>query len=447
MEVREAKVEDYLKLWDLIKVVKKVTPYVKYGKVVRVVGNLIEVEGLNCALGELCSVYLDDGSSDVIVGEVVGFQNKRMKLSPLSPLRGIRPGCLVRRYESSHTFAVSDGLIGRVLDAMGQPLDGKGPIPVDGVPYPLKGTSVNPLTRPLIRHQLDVGIRAINGLLPIGKGQRVGIFAGSGVGKSTLLGMMARYTSADVNVIALIGERGREVREFIERELGEDGMKHSVVIVATSDQPATLRMRGAYLACAVAEYFRDRGMDVLLMMDSITRFAMAAREVGLAAGEPPTSKGYTPSVFSALPELLERAGNFEMGSITGLYTVLVEGDDLDDPIADTVRSILDGHIVLDRNLAQNRHYPAIDVLKSVSRLTDQLLDEEHKQLAKRFIEVLAQYRRNEDMIRIGAYVKGTNPETDYAINMIDKLNAYLRQPIEERCTIEEARAMLKALFE
>ncbi len=438
--------KDYLGIHSLIEKITGVQPYVKYGKVVRVVGNLIEVEGLNCALGELCSIHID-GTANAIVGEVVGFQNKRMKLSPLSPLRGIRPGCLVRRYESSDTFPVSEAFVGRVIDAMGKPLDNKDPIPLDGIPYPLKGSSVNPLTRPLINQQLDVGIRAINGLLPIGKGQRIGIFAGSGVGKSTLLGMMARYTSADVNVIALIGERGREVREFIEKELGKDGMSHSVVVVATSDQPATLRMRGAYLACAIAEYFRDRNMDVLLMMDSITRFAMAAREVGLAAGEPPTSKGYTPSVFSSLPQLLERSGNFEIGSITGIYTVLVEGDDLEDPIADTARSILDGHIVLDRELAQNRHYPAIDVLKSVSRLTDQILDERHKQLAKRFIEVLAQYRKNEDMIRIGAYVKGSNPETDYAISMIDRINAYLRQPIEEKCSIEDARRMLEALFE
>lgn len=437
---------DYLELSGLVNKIVNIQPYVKYGKVVRVVGNLIEVEGLNCALGELCSIFVND-KQDIVIGEVVGFQNKRMKLSPLSPLRGIRPGCLVRRYESSDTFPVSEALVGRVIDAMGRPLDDKGPISYDGTPYPLKGATVNPLTRPLINKQLDVGIRAINGLLPIGKGQRVGIFAGSGVGKSTLLGMMARYTSADINVIALVGERGREVREFIENELGEDGMSHSIVIVATSDQPATLRMRGAYLACAIAEYFRDKNLDVLLLMDSITRFAMAAREVGLAAGEPPTSKGYTPSVFSALPQLLERAGNFEIGSITGIYTVLVEGDDLDDPIADTTRSILDGHIVLDRSLAQNRHYPAIDVLRSVSRLTDQLLDDEHKQLAKRFIEVLAQYKKNEDMIRIGAYVRGSNPETDYAISMIDKINAYLRQPIEEKCSIEDARNLLRALFE
>lgn len=437
--------KDYLGLYSILRDNFRTPPFVKYGRVVRLVGNLIEVEGLNCAVGELCSIYPGDGF-EPIVGEVVGFQEKRMKLSPMSHIRGIRPGCLVRRYEASDSVKVSEAFMGRVIDAMGNPIDGKELVHVQGVPYPLKSSTVNPLSRPLITRQLDVGIRAINGLLPIGKGQRMGIFAGSGVGKSTLLGMIARYTSADVNVIALVGERGREVREFIEKELGEDGLAHSVVIVATSDQPATLRIRGAYVACAVAEYFRDRGLDVLLLVDSITRLAMAAREIGLAAGEPPTSKGYTPSVFSMLPQVLERAGNFGRGSITGIYTVLVEGDDLDDPIADTVRSILDGHIVLDRGLAQNRHYPAIDVLKSVSRLTDQITSPEHRNLAKRFIEVLAQYRRNEDMIRIGAYVKGSNPETDYAISMMDRLNTYLRQPVEEKCTIEESVSMLRTLF-
>ncbi|MCX7822917.1 MAG: FliI/YscN family ATPase [Syntrophobacterales bacterium] len=436
---------DYLGLYDTLHRVFRTPPFVKYGRVVRLVGNLIEVEGLSCAVGELCSIYPGDGF-EPIIGEVVGFQEKRMKLSPMSHVRGIRPGCLVRRYESSDSILVSDSIIGRVLDAMGNPIDGRELVHLHGALYPLKSSTVNPLTRPLITQQLDVGVRAINGLLPIGKGQRMGIFAGSGVGKSTLLGMIARYTSADVNVIALVGERGREVREFIERELGSEGLNRSVVIVATSDQPATLRIRGAYVACAIAEYFRDKGKDVLLMVDSVTRLAMAAREVGLAAGEPPTSKGYTPSVFSMLPQVLERAGNFENGSITGIYTVLVEGDDLDDPIADTVRSILDGHIVLDRGLAQNRHYPAIDVLKSVSRLTDQITSSEHRNFAKRFIEVLAQYRRNEDMIRIGAYVKGSHPETDYAISMIDRLNAYLRQPVEERCTTEESISMLRRLF-
>ncbi len=419
--------------------------FIKYGKVVRLVGNMIEVEGLDCIVGELCSIH-PDNSSESVICEVVGFQDKRMKLSPLSHPRGIKPGCLVRRYESSDSIIVSEAFVGRVIDAMGKPIDEKELIHKNGLPYPIKNSTVNPLSRPPIREQLDVGIRAINGLLPVGKGQRIGIFAGSGVGKSTLLGMIARYTSADVNVIALIGERGREVREFIERELGQDGLSHSVVVVATSDQPATLRMRGAYIACTIAEYFRNLGKDVLLLMDSITRFAMAAREIGLAAGEPPTTKGYTPSVFSTLPQLLERAGNFEKGSITGIYTVLVEGDDLDDPIADTCRSILDGHIVLDRGLAQMRHYPAIDVLKSVSRLTDQLLDTEHLQFAKKFIETMAHYKRNEDMIRIGAYVKGSNPETDYAINMIGKLNDYLRQPIEERCSIEESLRRLKEIF-
>jgi flagellum-specific ATP synthase len=298
----------------------------------------------------------------------------------------------------------------------------------------------------VIREQLDVGVRCINGLLPIGKGQRMGIFAGSGVGKSTLLGMMARYTTAPVNVIALIGERGREVNEFLEDELGADGLAHSVVVVATSDQPATLRLRGAYVACAVAEYFKDTGRDVLFMMDSVTRFAMAAREIGLAAGEPPTTKGYPPSVYGLLAQVLERTGNFREASITGIYTVLVEGDDLDDPVADTVRSILDGHIVLDRALAHQRHYPAIDPLKSVSRLTDRLLDAEQKRFAARFIQTLAHYRNSEDMIQIGAYVKGTHPDTDYAISMIQNLNAYLRQDVTDRCTMAESFKWLKTLF-
>jgi flagellum-specific ATP synthase len=303
------------------------------------------------------------------------------------------------------------------------------------------------MERPVIEHQLDVGIRCINGLLPIGKGQRMGIFAGSGVGKSTLLGMIARYTSADVNVIALIGERGREVNEFIEGELGAKGLEHSVVVVVTSDQPPTVRMRGAYLACAVAEFFRDQGKDVLLMMDSVTRFAMAAREVYLAAGEPPTTKGYTPSVFSHLPRLLERAGNFEKASITGIYSVLVEGGDMEDPIADSLRSILDGHIVLDRSLTQKRHYTAIDILKSVSRLASRLWGEDDKILTSRLIRILSHYRQSEDMIHIGAYVRGSHAETDYAIDMIDKIDDFLRQRVEEKCTIAEARATLAALFQ
>jgi flagellum-specific ATP synthase len=315
-----------------------------------------------------------------------------------------------------------------------------------GIPYPLAGKVSNPLKRPLIEQQLDLGVRCVNALLPIGKGQRIGIFAGSGVGKSTLLGMMARYTAADVNVIALIGERGREVNEFLQNDLGPEGIKRSVVIVATSDQPATVRIRGAHLACAVSEFFRDRGKDVLFMMDSATRLAMAVREIGLAAGEPPTTKGYTPSVFSLLPRLFERSGRFDTASITGIYTVLVEGDDMEDPVADTLRAILDGHIVLDRGLAQQRHFPAIEVLRSVSRLTERLLSDRHKELVSRFIRILADYKSSEDMIRIGAYVSGSHQETDYAIKMIEKANEFLIQPVIESCSIEGSLAALEELF-
>jgi len=435
---------NYLTLGDFGERLKSCPRWEKYGKVVQLVGNMIEAEGLQAALGDICRILPPSGSNPIFA-EVVGFHQKRLKLSPLTPLSGIQPGCPVQLHQQSDTIAVSPALLGRVLDGMGQPIDGLGPI-TGGTPYPLYGEAANPLSRPLIEEQLDLGVRSINGLLPIGKGQRVGIFAGSGVGKSTLLGMMARYTAASVNVIALIGERGRELNEFLLNELGAEGMERSVVVVATSDQPATLRLRGAFMACAIAEYFRDQGMDVLLMMDSVTRFAMAAREIGLAAGEPPTTKGYTPSVFAELPRLLERAGNFEKASITGLFTVLVEGDDMEDPIADTVRSILDGHIVLDRRLAQNRHYPAINVLKSVSRLTSRLQAGEHKELSALFIQTLANYTSSEDMIRIGAYVRGSHKETDYAIEMIDRLNDYLRQPVEDSCTVQEAQGALRALF-
>jgi flagellum-specific ATP synthase len=336
-------------------------------------------------------------------------------------------------------------MLGLVLDGLGQPLDSGPPI-VSGTPYSLTGQVANPLERPLIDDQLDLGLRSVNSLLPIGKGQRIGIFAGSGVGKSTLLGMMARYTAADVNVIALIGERGREVNEFLQNDLGPEGLKRSVIIAATSDQPATVRLRGAYLACAVSEFFRDQGKDVLFMMDSATRLAMAAREIGLAAGEPPTTKGYTPSVFSMLPRVLERSGKFDRASITGIYTVLVEGDDMDEPVADTLRSILDGHIVLTRELAQRRHFPAIDILRSVSRLTGRLLSEREKDLVAGFIRILADYKNSEDMIRIGAYVRGSHKGTDYAIEMIDKVNEFLMQPVAERCSIEEAFAALEKLL-
>lgn len=419
-------------------------PRKKYGKIIQLVGNLLEAEGICAATGDICRIEQPDSAT--VLAEVVGFEDRRLKLSPLTHMNNIRPGSLVQIHEAANSVMVSEAMLGRVLDGLGQPLDGRGPI-VSNTFYALSGQSTNPLDRPIITEQLDLGLRSINALLPVGKGQRIGIFAGSGVGKSTLLGMVARYTSADVNVIALIGERGREVNEFIQKELGSEGLKHSVVIVATSDQPATVRIRGAFLACAVCDYFRDLGKDVLLMMDSATRLAMAQREIGLAAGEPPTTKGYTPSVFSLLPRLLERSGNFESASITGIYTVLVEGDDMEDPVADTLRSILDGHFVLDRRLAQKRHFPAINVLNSVSRLTDRLLSPRYKDLASKLIGVLADYTNSEDMIRIGAYVRGSHRDTDYAIEMIDRVNDFLKQPIEESSSIEGSLRRLEELFE
>jgi flagellum-specific ATP synthase len=419
--------------------------WARYGKVVQLTGNLLEAEGLSAATGDICKI-IHSGSPQPVFAEVIGFESNRIKLSPLTHLNGIRPGSLVRVHEAASTVMVSETMLGRVLDGLGQPLDGREPVS-SSIYYPLSGNISNPLDRPLIGDPLDIGVRCINALLPIGKGQRIGIFAGSGVGKSTLLGMMARYTSADVNVIALIGERGREVNEFLENDLGPEGRKRSVTIVATSDQPPTVRIRGAFLACAISEYFRDLGKDVLFMMDSATRLAMAAREIGLAAGEPPTTKGYTPSVFSLLPRLFERSGNFGQASITGIYTVLVEGDDMEDPVADTLRSILDGHFVLDRGLAQKRHFPAIDILRSVSRLTERLLSPKQKGLVSRFTRILADYKNSEDMIRIGAYVRGSHAETDYAIDMIDKANEYLRQPVEEYCSIEGSLKALEVLLE
>jgi flagellum-specific ATP synthase len=437
--------EDCLNLKGAGVSIKDCPGWEKFGKIVQLVGNMLEAGGVEAALGDIFRIT-SPGSQTPIYAQVVGFHQKRLKLSPLTALDAIQPGALVSPCPQAQTIAASPGLLGRILDGMGHPIDDRGPLP-PGSPYSLTAKVVNPLRRPLISEQLDVGVRSVNGLLPLGKGQRMGIFAGSGVGKSTLLGMMARHTTAPVNVIALIGERGREVNEFIEKELGRDGLDHSVVVVATSNQPATIRLRGAYLACAIAEYFRDQGHDVLFMMDSVTRFAMAAREIGLAAGEPPTSKGYTPSVFGHMPQLLERAGNFENASITGIYTVLVEGDDLEDPIADALRSILDGHIVLDRKLAHQHQYPAINVLKSVSRLTDQLLSKGQRLPIAHFVQTLARYENSEDMINIGAYVAGTNSETDYAIAMYDELCQYLRQPVDEMCSIAEAQDALAALFQ
>ncbi len=425
---------------------RDMTPVISYGKVVRSVGTIIEGVGIDVNVGDVCEV-ISGGNSISVKAEVVGFNNGIIQLSPFGPINGVGSQSYIRKAGDQALVPVGMGLLGRVIDGLGNPIDERGFYSGDAE-YPLYSDAISPLMRERITEVLDVGVRAINGLLTLGKGQRVGIFAGSGVGKSTLLGMIARNTTADVNVIALIGERGREVREFIEKDLGEEGLRRSVVVVATSDQAPPLRIRGAYLATTIAEYFRDQGKDVILMMDSATRFAMAAREVGLSSGEPPTTKGYTPSVFAHLPRLLERAGNTrDKGSITGIYTVLVEGDDFDEPIADTMRSILDGHIVLSRRLAHERHFPAIDVLQSVSRLAPELMDEHHSALAGELIRNLAIYRSSEDMIKIGAYVKGTNPDTDRAISLIERINEYLKQGISESSKFSESVELLRRIFE
>jgi len=417
-------------------------PLVLYGLVSEVTGIIIKAVGVKASVGEACRIYSDSACIDA---EVVGFRDNTVLLMSAGELAGVRPGSRVRSLGRKVAITVSPGMVGRVIDDRGTPLDGKSP--VTGEDYPLFSATPHPLRRALISEPIDLGIRAINGLLTCGKGQRIGIMAGSGVGKSVLLGMMARYTAADVNVIALIGERGREVREFIDKDLGESGLARSVVVVSTSDHPPLAKVRGALAATAVAEYFRDRGKNVLLLMDSLTRVAMAQREIGLAAGEPPTAKGYTPSVFTLLPKLLERVGTSEgQGSITGLYTVLVEGDDLSDPVADAARSILDGHIVLSRELATQNHYPSIDVLQSISRVMPAVVDANHREDAGHFLEMLATYRKFEDMINLGAYKAGANPKVDQAIAMIDRFMSYLRQDMHERHDFPESVRDLHALF-
>ncbi|MFH1138379.1 MAG: FliI/YscN family ATPase, partial [Pseudomonadota bacterium] len=392
-------------------------PLALEGRVVKVVGLVIESDGPAASVGDICRIKPHNREKP-FEAEVVGFRENRLLLMPVGDMRGLTPGSRVISTGLAPTVEVGAGMLGRVLDGLGKPIDGAGPIEVEAR-YPLNTSPGNPLDRDRITSPLDVGVRAINSLLTIGRGQRVGIFAGSGVGKSTLLGMIARNTRADVNVIALIGERGREVREFIEKDLGTEGMKRSVVVAATSEQPALVRMRGAYVGTSIAEYFRDQGRHVILMMDSATRFAYASREVGLSIGEPATTRGYTPSVFAQLPLLLERAGTWkDSGSITGLYTVLVEGDDMNEPVADAMRAILDGHIVLRRELAARNHYPAIDVLSSVSRLMTDVVDNQHLQTAGQIKDVMATYARSEDMINIGAYVKGSNPSIDKAVKLM-----------------------------
>jgi len=413
------------------------------GKVQKLIGLIMQATLPGATIGELCYVYTDTGYK--IKAEVVGFSENSVLLMPLDETVGVSPGNKVRRSPKPLSIFVGENLLGRILDGMGMPIDGKGIIYSD-LKYPAYNQPPSPLKRKRIKDILVTGIKAVDGIVTIGKGQRIGIFSASGVGKSVLLGMMARFTDADVNVIALIGERGREVREFIERDLGEEGLKNSVLVVATSDQAAMVRVKGALIATTIAEYFRDQEKDVLLLMDSLTRVAMAQREIGLASGEPPTTKGYTPSVFALLPRLLERAGTSDKGSITGIYAVLVEGDDLDEPISDASRAILDGHIVLSRKLANKGHYPAIDVLASVSRLRSEICSTEHKRCIQRFLEVLANYTESEDLINIGAYKRGSNPEVDLAIENINHINRFLRQDMKERCSFEETLNQLKEIY-
>jgi flagellum-specific ATP synthase len=402
------------------------------GKVTEVTGMVVKGYLPGASVGAVCQIFPNSSSEKFFYAEVIGFKDRSVLMMPLSEMRGVGLGSKIVLSKSVASVRVGSQLLGRVVDGLGQVIDDLGGLELT-TEVPLYREPRNPLDRKPIRQPLDLGIRAINGLLSIGQGQRVGIMAGSGVGKSVLLGMMARNTKADVNVIALIGERGREVREFIENDLGEEGLSRSVVICVTSDQSPLLRMRGAFIATAISEYFAAQGKNVLLMMDSVTRFAMAQREIGLSAGEPPASKGYTPSVFSTLPKLLERPGSFEgQGSITGLYTVLVEGDDMDDPIADSVRSIVDGHIVLSRKMAHAAHYPAIDILASASRVMSAVISGEHLKLAQKFRETLAVYKDAEDLINIGAYKTGSNPRIDRAVKQIEYINAYLKQRVEEK---------------
>ncbi len=403
---------------------------VKYsGRINKVIGLTIESTGPSVNMGEICEIYSAKNRTP-IKAEVVGFRENRVLLMPLGDMEGIGPGSTVVATGDTLKVPVGEEMLGRVIDGLGEPIDGRGPIKFDTL-YSVSNTPPNPLARQRIREVLPLGIKAIDGLLTCGKGQRVGIFSGSGVGKSTLMGMIARNTSADINVIGLIGERGREVREFIENDLGEEGLKRSVVIVATSDQPALVRLKSALLVTSIAEFFRDKGKDVILMMDSLSRFALAQREVGLAIGEPPVSRGYTPSVFAILPKLLERTGTSSVGSITGLYAVLVDGDDMNEPIADAVRGILDGHIVLSRKLANKNHFPAVDILASISRLMPNIVEERHLEQARKIKEIVATYREAEDLISIGAYAKGNDPKIDYAIENIDRINKFLKQGINE----------------
>ena len=437
MFVQTIDVEKYRKL-------KEQTYFRKYGKVAKVVGLTVESVGPDARLGDLCRIFSAGDSTRDIMAEVVGFKDKRVLLMPYDDVEGISAGCIVENTGHPLMVQVGDELLGKTVDGLGRPIDGQ---EIKSNHYrPVEAPPPDPLDRTIISEVLPLGVKAVDGLITLGKGQRIGIFAGSGVGKSTLLGMFARNTKADINVIALIGERGREVREFIERDLGEEGMRRSVVVVATSDKPALIRNKAAKTATAIAEYFREQGKDVLLMMDSLTRFSMAQREIGLASGEPPVTRGYPPSVYSEMPKLLERAGNAENGSITALYTVLVDGDDFNEPITDTARSILDGHIMLNRKLAHKNHYPAIDILQSISRCMSQVADKEHRKAAGQLKNVMATYNEAEDLINIGAYKPGSNKNIDYAIGKMDAVNDFLLQDVYDKFTFEEIMEQLEMMF-
>ncbi|WP_226578764.1 flagellar protein export ATPase FliI [Halobacillus litoralis] len=426
-------------------IIDQTDTYKRYGRIHKVVGLMIESKGPEASIGDLCYIHPPSQRINPIPAEVVGFHNENILLMPYQEVRTISPGSLVEATGDPLKVKVGIGLIGSILNAVGDPLDGSD-LPKGLKEYPTMQEPPNPLSRPPINEPIQVGVRAIDGLLSVGKGQRVGIFAGSGVGKSTLMGMIARNSSADINVIALIGERGREVREFIENDLGEEGRKRSIVVVATSDQPALMRVKGAYTATAISEYFRDLGYNVNLMMDSVTRFAMAQREIGLATGEPPTTKGYTPSVFALLPKLLERTGSSRNGTITAFYTVLVDGDDMNEPVSDTVRGILDGHFVLDRKFAEQGHFPAINILRSISRVMKQIASDSHREAAERLRSSLATYETNAELIQIGAYKKGSSKDIDQAIHDHSSIMSFLKQGVYEPSSFERSEEDLKLLF-
>lgn len=435
-----------LRASELISKIDMIDTYKRFGKVKTVVGLMIESKGPESSIGDLCYIYAGGYKKTKIPAEVVGFKDENILLMPYYQVTDISPGSIVEATNNPLKVKVGNGLIGKVVNAFGNPLD-ESQLPKGLTFVPTDQSPPNPMKRLPINEKLEVGVRVIDSLLTVGKGQRVGIFAGSGVGKSTLMGMIARNTDADLNIIALIGERGREVKEFLDRDLGPDGLKRSIVIVATSDQPALMRIKAAYTATAIAEYFRDKGLNVMFMMDSVTRVAMAQREIGLAVGEPPTSKGYTPSVFAILPKLLERTGTNDFGTITAFYTVLVDGDDLNEPISDTVRGILDGHIVLDRELANKGQFPAINVQKSISRLMNHLADPEHKGAASKLRDILTTYLNSEDLINIGAYKRGASREIDRAIALYPNIVNFLKQNVEDKVTIEQSVESLIKLVE